>query len=277
MTRGQLYQDALALQGVGHVDRYSILQLMMACEGVSSIDELLTHLDLPVVHLHVFKEKLARLQQGEPVAYILEKTTFYHLPLRVNQDVLIPRPETEELVDWILKTFASRTDLRLIDIGTGSGAIALAIKHHQPLWQVTATDISEAALKVAQDNAKTLELDIQWYLGDGLSPLLSQDSPPTFDVIVSNPPYVASESLLDDSVKTYEPHLALLASPPIYFYQHYLTQAKTLISPKGVFVFEITPEVVASFVEVAKKIYPESSIEIKQDINGKSRLAILYT
>lgn len=135
-----------------------------------------------------------RRQQGEPMAYIVGVKEFWSLPLYVNPHVLIPRPETELLVEKILEIFPSKSnaDLRVLDLGTGSGAIALALAHERSLWQVSATDQSAQALEVAKTNAKQLGIiNVDFYLGDWYEALVGLDAnQKQFDTIISNPPYI---------------------------------------------------------------------------------------
>jgi release factor glutamine methyltransferase len=276
MTLGQLYQQALTHLGEGAVDQFSILTLIQHHESIASKDILLTHLDLPATHVESFLESFRRLKLGEPVAYLIGHTTFLDLKLKVNPHVLIPRQETEELVTWILKNFSKDTSLHVIDIGTGSGAIALALKFHRPSWKVLATDISSLALDVAKANASSLKLDIDFTLSDGL-----QTIPSTYDqtihLVVSNPPYVKTPNDLDASVARFEPHLALIANPVTKFYEQYLRQAKPFIQPKALFAFEIGPELSTLLPPIVDCIYPGAKTTILKDINLKERFIIIYT
>ncbi len=155
--------------------------------------------------LHKRYEDLCRRRaQGEPAAYLLGQQGFFGLSLSVNADVLVPRPDTEVLVNWALDTLGRRPfhapPARVLDLGTGSGAIALAIKHQCPMVSVTAVDASEPALRVARHNAEQLGLDITFLHGSWFSPLVGQ----RFDLIVSNPPYIAEG----------DPHLPALRFEP---------------------------------------------------------------
>lgn len=148
-----------------------------------------------------------RLIKGEPIAYLLGKKEFYSLELTVNHDVLIPRPETECLVEWVLANIEESGELCVADLGTGSGAIAIALAHNRPHWQVLATDISDKALQVAKHNVEKHHLsNIECYLGNWCQALPEKK----FDVIISNPPYIASK---DPHLKalSYEPKQALVS------------------------------------------------------------------
>jgi release factor glutamine methyltransferase len=276
MTIRAVYQTALKQVGVGAIDTFGIHQLLVHHCKRQSVDDLLTHLDETWSPSPAYFHDFERLKKGEPVAYILGKTTFLGLPLFVNQHVLIPRPETEELVLEALTLFANKKTIHVVDIGTGSGAIALAIKQRQPTWHVVATDISQAALAVAKDNAKHLNLSLTFVEGNGLD-ALRQQSLANFDLIISNPPYVASEAFLDPLVRQYEPSLALIASPAHRFYALYLSQAKAWLSPQGIIAFEIDPSLVKVLQDLSQTYFPQARLIIKNDINGKARFAFLYT
>jgi len=152
-----------------------------------------------------FEASVQRRVKGEPVAYILGHKAFFGLDLRVDARVLVPRPDTETLVEWALDVLAAMPapDLSVLDLGTGSGAIALALKHTRPALRVHATDYSQAALQVAQDNAQRLNLDVRFSQGSWLAAL--SDDGQRFHVIASNPPYIAS----------HDTHLAALTHEPL--------------------------------------------------------------
>jgi release factor glutamine methyltransferase len=276
MTLGQLYQQALSDLGQGAVDRFSILALIQHHEAIASKDILLTHLDWPANQVESFLKSFQRLKKGEPVAYIIGHTTFLNLTLKVNPSVLIPRQETEELVMLILKTFPKDKGMNVVDIGTGSGAIALALKSFRPWWNILATDISSDALAVAQKNAVDNHLEIETMLSDGFKNLpgrLHQK----IDLVVSNPPYVKSLADLDPSVAQYEPHLALIANPVSQFYEQYLQEAKAFLTSNGVFVFELGTGVINVLTPIIEKLYPKAKITTVNDINHKERFVIIYT
>ena len=146
----------------------------------------------------VFLQSVQRRCSGEPVAYIIGYKEFYGLTLQVDARVLVPRPDTETLVDWALQLLPN-TQLNAIDLGTGSGAIALALKKQRPLWHITAVDASPDALKVAQQNGHALQLEVDWKIGHWLQNLTQP-----FDCVISNPPYIAEQ----------DPHLPALQHEP---------------------------------------------------------------
>ncbi len=214
-----------------------------------------------------------RLQNHEPIQYILGETEFYGLPFQVNQSVLIPRPETEELVDWVLKD-NSTFSANILDIGTGSGCIAVALSKNLPSAKVFALDISDAALKTASANAKKnnaavtfLKMDI---LHDSLS-ILQQK----IDLIVSNPPYVTQldKQLMHANVLDFEPHLALFVedTDPLLFYRVIAQKAKSILNNNAIIYFELNESL---GLQVKKLLNEEGYINtiLRADINGKTRM-----
>ncbi|MEY2621384.1 MAG: hypothetical protein RIT26_1204 [Pseudomonadota bacterium] len=144
---------------------------------------------------------MARRLAGEPMAYVLGQKNFHALKLDIDARVLDPRDDTETLVDWALRLLPAEAPMEVLDLGTGSGAIALALAHARPQWRITASDVSADALALAQHNGSRLGLAVRWVLGDWLTPVAGQ----TFDMIVSNPPYIAAD----------DPHLTALRHEPL--------------------------------------------------------------
>lgn len=209
---------------------------------------------------------LARLQQHEPVQYILGKTEFFGMMLMVNPHVLIPRPETEGLVEWIF--LKEPTAVSILDIGTGCGTIALALKNLNPEYKVTATDISEQAIETAKQNAEKLKLDINFVKSD-----LYPEKAAKFDIIVSNPPYVSTKEYenLDAEILLYEPKSALHAGKKgTEFYERILLKASDHLSNRGKLYFEIGE----TQAEAVRKIATDigfTHFELKKDLAGRDR------
>jgi release factor glutamine methyltransferase len=216
----------------------------------------------------------AQLLTHKPVQYVLNEAWFYGMKLWVDDRVLIPRPETEELVAWVLESTKQQTTGRIIDIGTGSGCIALALKKNLPNWQVHACDISEAALAVAKTNASAQQLSIHWHQINILN-TSSLATLPAFDCIISNPPYVTEEEKanMTNQVLAYEPHLALFVadSEPLIFYEAIAAAAANHLLPGGNIYVEIN-EGLATVSQQCFAAQGFENIAIKKDNQGKDRM-----
>ena len=187
-----------------------------------------------------FEKLLKRRLAGEPIQYIIGETEFYRLPFRVTRDVLIPRPETEHLVEKAIELVHGLSRPRIVDVGTGFGAIAIALAHELPQATVTAIDVSAPALEIAKDNAvrNGVADRIQFTLGDLLAPVAREQ----FDLLVSNPPYVATSErdTLDVEVRDYEPPIALFAGEDgLSIYRRLIWQARDVLVSGGFIVLEI--------------------------------------
>ena len=185
-----------------------------------------------------FESLLQRRLASEPIQYLTGAQEFFGLLLEVSPDVLIPRPETEHLVEAVLELFGREANARIVDVGTGSGAIAVALAHALPRSQVTAVDVSSAALEVARRNAQRHGVmeRVRLLHSDLLAAIDSAD----FDAVVSNPPYIADGELLEPQVSNYEPHSALYAGPTgLEVYERLIPQASRVLKPQGWLVLEI--------------------------------------
>lgn len=205
--------------------------------------------------------------KGIPLQYITKTTNFLGLDLYVNKNVLIPRPETEYLTK-MLSDYTKDKELNVLEIGCGSGAISLALKKENKNLKITTTEISKKAIKVAKKNKKKTNLDITIINTD-----IAKKVKGKFNVLVSNPPYIKKTSTtVEDQVKKYEPHLALFAEDNgLYFYKRILSETKDLLTKENLIAFEIGENQAKDIKEIAKKIYPESKITIKKDLNGYER------
>ena len=185
---------------------------------------------------------VARLLRNEPLQYILGHTRFYGMDFKVSPAVLIPRPETEELIDMIVKENSRSSDLRILDLGTGSGCIAIALARNLPFSRVSAIDISADALKIAQSNARSLKVAVDFNKGDILTMQLPDNS---LDIIVSNPPYVteSERASMSPNVLDYEPMTALFVpdNDPLRFYNAIIATAINALMPGGRLYFELNP------------------------------------
>ncbi|PAV31373.1 protein-(glutamine-N5) methyltransferase, release factor-specific [Virgibacillus profundi] len=218
---------------------------------------------------------LKHAETGIPVQHLMGYETFYGRKFFVNEHVLVPRPETEELVQHVIELgkWSNIPHPRIADIGTGSGIIAITLALELPDATIYATDISEEALKMAEHNAETLQADVIFRKGDFLKPLIDEEIIP--DIIVSNPPYIAKseEDSLSETVKNFDPELALFAEEDgLAAYKKIIDQSQELIKSKAAFAFEIGFEQGKAVSGLIKNVYPSSDVEILQDINKKDRI-----
>lgn len=223
-----------------------------------------------------FNNILQRLQTGEPVQYILGYTEFYGLPFKVSPAVLIPRPETEELVEWVL-TSASNSKFafgHILDVGTGSGCIAISLKKNLPNSQVSAIDISIDALDVAKQNSDLNNVKVSFIKADILD-LKPQISDLKFDIIVSNPPYVTQDdkTQMHINVTDFEPHTALFVSEddPLIFYNAIAGFAIQNLATSGVVFFEINEGLGKETIELLEN-KGFKNIELRKDMSGRDRM-----
>lgn len=229
--------------------------------------------------LEKFEFYKKELLEGRPVQYVLGSSWFCGMSFFVDERVLIPRPETEELVDTIKKTFTPKTEAdeyqtRIIDIGTGSGCIAISIKKIFPHWEVWAVDESTGALEVAAKNAENLEAEIIIKKADILKePKI--DTMPAYDVIVSNPPYIplADKHEMEDHVLKYEPHLALFVSDndPLSFYKSIITFSEYHLLRGGMIFFETHAEYANQVAQLLEENEFEQ-VEVNLDMQGRERM-----
>lgn len=197
---------------------------------------------LEITERNRYKDMIRRRAQGEPVAYITGKRDFFGLTLNVSPATLIPRPDTETLVEAALEKTDKSSSLRVLDIGTGTGCIALALKKERPLWSLEAWDISPEALLVAESNAALHDLDVAFQRCDALDETIWTADRQKFDVVVSNPPYIARGEEADMSASTlkFEPKNALFAEDEgLRFYASFARNLPRILVPKGKVFLEI--------------------------------------
>ncbi|RKF03862.1 release factor glutamine methyltransferase [Tenacibaculum lutimaris] len=221
---------------------------------------------------------LARLKKEEPIQYILGKAEFYGYPFKVNENTLIPRPETEELVEWILNEVKeldlenNKQKLSILDIGTGTGCIPISLKNELPNAKVSAIDVSEEALKIANENALLNEAEITFIHQDILQ---TESLPKQYDVIVSNPPYVRELEKIEikNNVLENEPHLALFVDNdnPLIFYKKIADLAIKSLTKNGVLFFEINQYLGTETIEMLKR-KGFTKVELRKDLFGNNRM-----
>ncbi|HNY63684.1 MAG TPA: peptide chain release factor N(5)-glutamine methyltransferase [Bacteroidales bacterium] len=231
-----------------------------------------------VIESQQLLEDLKRLKKAEPIQYIVGVAPFRNLELRVTPDTLIPRPETEELVELIVSdpTLNKRNHLQILDIGTGTGAIAISLKQKFPEADLYATDFSIRALQVAKANAEKYRLKVNWIHHDILRDPV-EILPQSVDLIVSNPPYIPelNAPMLHANVTQYEPHSALFVPnyDPLLFYKRIIDIGSIILKPDGKLFFETFEESQESMMQLLKS-YKYKNVHFINDINEKFRFLI---
>ena len=237
--------------------------------------------------LNLLQSATKQLEQEVPLQYIIGKTEFYGLPFVVNKHVLIPRPETEELVAWVVsessrfKTFNTSTkqttetkQLKILDIGTGSGCIPVSLKKQLPFAEISAIDISNDALTVAKKNAVLNNVDIHFILQDILKTVALDQH---YDIIISNPPYVREleKKELKNNVLKNEPHVALFVKNdnPLIFYDKIAELAKNYLNKNGLLFFEINQYLGTETINLVNK-KGLKNIQLKKDMFGNDRIIV---
>ena len=222
--------------------------------------------------LHFFEVTLQQLKKEKPIQYILGKTEFYSLPFYVNEAFLIPRPKTEELVEWILDDFQDKKNIHILDIGTGSGCIAISLAKNSTESKVSALDFSETAILTAKKNAKLNTVSVHFIEQDILK---AETLPKKYDIIVSNPPYVRNleKQEINNNVLSYEPHSALFVEDDnaLIFYKKIAELAKSHLKPNGKLYFEINQYLGKETIELLEEIGFTKN-ELRKDIFGNDRM-----
>ncbi|HHZ11810.1 MAG TPA: peptide chain release factor N(5)-glutamine methyltransferase [Acholeplasmataceae bacterium] len=273
MTYGNFYQEQARRARELNKEENAVKLLLLGFSGMTAT-ELYINYQKPIpdeVRIKTLEAIEKYLHENIPVQYLLGYTHFFGLKLSVRKGVLIPRPETEELVERVLAEIQGREAPRIIDIGTGSGAIALAIKKHRSDALVTATDISPVALEVARENAGNLGLDISFLESDLFEKVTGK-----YHVLVSNPPYIGFDEEIDPLVSENEPSLALYAPDGgLGLYKEILCRARDVLFESNLIAFEIPENKGELLLALAKEHFPEGEMEIVNDLNGLPRILLI--
>jgi len=264
------------LYDVREIDSLCMITIAEIAGTSSAKIKAFPELQLPPEHLDIINQILTQLKTGEPIQYILGHTEFYGLRFKVNPSVLIPRPETEELVEWIISSVGSLKSAvgNILDIGTGSGCIATTLKKHLTEAQVSAIDISADALKTAKENAELNSVDINFIQADILN-LRSDIESSKFEIIVSNPPYVTlyDKKQMHINVTDFEPHNALFVpeNDPLIFYKAIADFATKHLEKGGLLFFEINENYGEQIIELLNSKSFKNT-ELRKDMSGKARM-----
>jgi len=228
--------------------------------------------ELSTAEIEQWNNVVAQLETQKPIQYIFGKAHFYGLEFEVNENTLIPRPETEELVEWIIGDSQYKGQISVLDIGTGSGCIAVSLAKHLTDASVSAIDVSEGALATAKRNAVHNNASVSFIFTDILA---AKTLAQTYDVIVSNPPYVRNleKAEIKENVLEYEPHLALFVedNDPLIFYRKIALLAKSHLSPNGRLYFEINQYLGAETVQMLEN-FGFTNVILTKDMYGNDRM-----
>ena len=222
------------------------------------------------------EEVIAKIDEGYPIAYLIGDVSFYGYPFKVNENVLIPRFETETLIEKTIKLIKSLNleNSNLIDLGTGSGVIAITLKKEIPSLNITAIDKSKESLKVAIENSKLNNVNVDFQNQD----IFNYELPENISIVISNPPYIEEDSNYNQNV-LYEPKEAIFVSNinPLIYYEQILKIAKKQITKKHLIAFEIDEDHKEDMHKLCKKYFPSDNIVIEKDLAGKNRYAFIYS
>lgn len=268
--------EELIIYGKKYVHSTHAKMLLSDLLGINSL-ELLNYLDQIVENdiVNEYKKRIESLKNNKPIQYVIGNVNFYGNSFLVNENVLIPRFETEELVENTLKYIEElfpNKKLKVIDLGTGSGCIGITLKKKNPNLDVTLLDISEKALEVAKNNAELLEVDVELIKNDMLKNITDK-----YDIIISNPPYIKTNEEIQDIVKNNEPHLALYAGEDgLDCYKKILKQAPNNLNSEFLIAFEIGETQAEDIKKIATTIFPQATIISKKDMQDRDRMIFIY-
>lgn len=257
-------------------DPYAPEFVLKMIHGWDSADLLLHNREvMPTEEQQRFQTAIQRIGKNEPTQYVVGKAPFFGRTFVVNHDVLIPEAETEDLVEWILKTYPHDEPLKVLDLGTGSGVIGITLSLERPRWDITLSDISSAALRVATANQRLHGTSLREVTSD----LFSNLSGERYDLIVTNPPYISPSDIgkMDQAVIEYEPPIALFASEQgLGFYHRLFAQIQEHIKPNGILFGETGYNQEESIQRLLKKLIPSATIITKHDIADRMRMIKAY-
>ncbi len=268
------YYTNFLIESFNENESKSLIRILFEEYTTYKSAELAINLDKAINESQLLKihKAVKALKNNMPVQYIIGKASFYDIELFVDENVLIPRPETEELVEWILTDNSVDTKAKILDIGTGSGCIAVTLKKHLPEAKVAACDFSEKAIEIAKKNAENKNTDIDFHHWDILE---VKNFSAKYDIIVSNPPYVMEKekSLMQMNVLDYEPDTALFVpdSDPLLYYKAIADFAIKNLNTNGRLYLEINENLGEETMSLLKN-RGFTNVILKKDINGKDRM-----
>lgn len=277
MTINELYRKSLKELKNPDIDEINIRILICYIKGYKTMSEFYTHKNENIEELQTFRSYFTRFLNGEPVQYITNSTEFFGEEIYVDRRVLIPRQETEEVVDFAIKKskeIFGDSEINVADVCCGSGCIGIALSRQIKIKYLYFSDISFDALDVARFNCKQKGINADFYQGDALIGLIARNK--KVNLIVANPPYILNQNDVDESVKRYEPSIALYADDGLSVYKSIIQQIRKVIKGKILVVFEIGYDLKDKLEELIKKEFKKCEYEFIKDINGKYRIMSIY-
>ena len=276
ITYRQLIDNAkkkIDLVNLEHRAIYEFLMEILNCDRTNLI--MIEEKEVSEDVLDKFSEMLSEyIFDYKPIEYILGYTYFCGNKLYVNENTLIPRNETEEVVSEAINVIINNGYKNVLDLASGSGAIAISVKNVLPSIEMMGSDISEGALKVARQNANSVGVEVEFYQSDILEYFVNNNY--HFDMIISNPPYVSLDYVLPNKIIEHEPKLALYAKEEgMYYYRKIMEDAKLVLNDKASIVFEIGYDQGEKIKKLASEILTNYTIEVKKDISGNDRIVII--
>lgn len=268
--------EELIIYGKKHLHSTNVKMLLANILGYDYL-ELLNHLNKKVSNedVELFKNQIDIIKNNKPVQYLLGTVNFYGYEFTINESVLIPRFETEELVEKTIEFIKNRFPnqrLKVIDLGCGSGVIGITLKKKIPALDITCLDISKEALEVTRENAQRLEVDINIIEGDMLTNINDK-----YDCLISNPPYIRKDEQIEAIVKDNEPHIALYAGDDgLDYYRKILEKAKSNLNNKYLIAFEIGKEQKETVTNIAREYFNDAIIECKKDLQDNDRMIFIH-
>lgn len=278
MTYQQLINYGKKLAKSHNVEVEGIKILVLEMSGLNGAEFLLNiHSEVDRELEEIIKKGIEEYINGKPVQHIVGYTYFYGYKMIVNGDVLIPRPETEELIGYVLAYYDEMFDgkkVDLVDVGTGSGNIAVALACEESNMKVCASDISFEALETAKVNAENNHANVTFYQGNMLDPFIEKGL--KFDILVSNPPYIPDDEYVEPLVLDNEPNIALFGgNKGMKFYQEIFENAKKVLKEKAIMAFEHSHKTRLEMLELANTYFPKANSFVIKDLNGKDRFLIV--
>ena len=273
MTLREVYNNSKKLLKNPDVDEINIRIILCEINHIKNMTEFYLSLDQEIEDLQRFQSIFARFLDGEPLQYILGKTLFFGSEFKVDKRVLIPRQETEEVVQYILNKKAQifgHEKVDLIDVCCGSGCMGISVAKNCEISSLFLSDISKDSIDVTKDNLKLNNVVGKCYVSDGLDAIISDKI--HVDILVSNPPYILNKNEVEKSTIKYEPELALFADENLSVYRKIISKLNLIKKEKLLAVFEIGYDLKDKLEAIVREYLPESKYEFVKDINGKERI-----